>query len=341
VSELGKLKAELGNTVAHLERTERLLQASEREVKILQQENEKLHDIVLNQAGTQKVSDDEIVQHFLKIRQSLQKLARNSSFSLDGELVVLEAIEDNAMAEFYDEANWGHLSVRDRAYRVRAKIFEMLNCNILSNQSFGSSGIDSEGVIENGLQRLENSLKKRKRRCQPVEISSIITPMTQNDPELTILLYGLVDHDMIDDWRVATIRCVEECNDGDEETSFATAQRIFNFFAPILSRGFDEASEKRFDSHLIELCQDMYRLSMVMRSSRGGYKCRAVMQKSHRGQKFASIEDWAEAVAVDAGKDNEAGETVAYMLFGALVKYQQGKPMKVLEKAQVVLKREK
>lgn len=153
------------------------LQATRGQAEKLRGESERFRSIILGQAGAQKLSDQEVASGFVKLRQAVQKLARNPAYALD-KTPILPAIHLRRpeMEEFYDQLHWGSLSSKDRGFRMRAKIFEMLHDDILSLHCFGLDGFekdeangliggkrgerDSLGTVEPGLQRFERLLKE-------------------------------------------------------------------------------------------------------------------------------------------------------------------------------------
>jgi hypothetical protein len=78
---------------------------------------------------------------------------------------------------------------------------------------------------------------------------------------------------------------------------------------------------------------------MMMRKSKDKYIVETV--KSGTGVSLSATESKADAVAVEGGKNSEGSDEIAYTMFGALTKQgpAEDQPVKVLEKAQVVLRR--
>ncbi|KAK3326053.1 hypothetical protein B0H66DRAFT_530059 [Apodospora peruviana] len=298
------LRRRLDGAVAKLQRTEGQLRGAQDEIQKIRKESAVFRNIIMDQATTQKVSDYEVVQGFRDLYQSIQKLARSPSYALnDREAPDLAPHHQERadMVDFYGMAGWGGLSAKDRGLRMRAEFFRILYDRILANNCFGLDGFEKDKVAGHiaGLGTVEPGLQRFERLLKEKHISDSV----------------------IDSWRIATINCVEKCQ-VEEETSKATAREIFVFFEPLLSsRAFG--------------------LKITMRNSREGYACGLTEQEDCIRQRIllSAHESWVEAVAVEAGKDNEAGDEIAYALFGALFKLQGGKPAKVLEKAHVVLRK--
>ncbi|KAK3343435.1 hypothetical protein B0T25DRAFT_508243 [Lasiosphaeria hispida] len=317
------LQLELGSAHRQLQNTERQLQAAEEQVKKLRQEAATFRSIILEEAGTQKVSDEEVVSSFSKLRQATQKLSR--LFPLNDKPSLSDKHQERAeVTEFYNPARWGSLSTKDQGLLIRAKIFEILYDRILVGACFGLDGFeksmalerpgggregkrDPQGTIEPGLQRFERLLKEKNIRKSTIE-----------------------------DWRITTIRCAEKCQ-VKEETSKATASEILFLFEPLISKQIGPTEVQTLRSAITELCRDAFDLRMTMRMSKEGYACKMVNKKSGQRQSLSSNKYWVDAMAVEGSKNSEASDEIAYTLFGALVKCPDGRDGKVLEKGQVVL----
>jgi hypothetical protein len=89
----------------------------------------------------------------------------------------------------------------------------------------------------------------------------------------------------------------------------------------------------------VELCKDAFKLKMMMRKSKDTYLVERIGPEV--GLPLSALEDMVDPVSVEGGKSSESSDDILYTVFGALTKQPQGKdqPVKVLEKAQVVLKK--
>lgn len=138
------------------------------EVNKLRGKEAMFRTIILDQAGVQKISDDEILQGFLKLRQDIQKLSRSASYLVDTNPTITAAQQETtpSLTSFYREATWGQLGLVDRRLRMRAKIFDELHFHILGYNCFGLQGFQSDvgallGPVEPGLRRFEVILQDR------------------------------------------------------------------------------------------------------------------------------------------------------------------------------------
>jgi hypothetical protein len=78
---------------------------------------------------------------------------------------------------------------------------------------------------------------------------------------------------------------------------------------------------------------------MMMRKSKDKYVVEKIGVDA--GVSLSALESKADPVAVESGKNSERSDEIAYTMFGALTKQPEGEghPVKVLEKAQVVLRK--
>jgi hypothetical protein len=122
-------------------------------------------------------------------------------------------------------------------------------------------------------------------------------------------------------------------------TSAVAAASISSILAPLLSTHARTSEEEALRSNILELCKDAFRLKMMMRKSKDTYLVESIGPEV--GLSLSALEGKADPVSVEGGKNNEASDDIAYTVFGALTKQPQGKdqPVKVLEKAQVVLRK--
>ncbi|KAH6842400.1 hypothetical protein B0I37DRAFT_381842 [Chaetomium sp. MPI-CAGE-AT-0009] len=312
--ELDAAKRELGVAQRKAASMEGQLRENQEEVNKLRGKEAMFRTIILDQAGVQKISDDEVIQGFLKLRQDIQKLSHSSSYLVDSNPVFTTTQQDTMPASFYRESVWGTLSLGDRRLRMRANIFEELHFHILGYNCFGLDGFQADGAglvgpVESGLQRFEHGLRE----------------------------LG-VSESVLTDWRIATINCVE-LSGIEDMTSDRAATDIFSLLAPLLSKHVRPSEEEVLRSSILSLCKDAYKLRMMMRKSKDKY---AVEKIGLNGLILLSaLESKADSVAVEGGKNSEGSDEIAYTMFGALTKQPEGEgqPVKVLEKAQVVLKK--
>jgi hypothetical protein len=116
-------------------------------------------NMILGQAGVQQISDDDIRDRYLKLRQDIQKLSRSPSYSVDSN-PIMGIVPSAQQEEFYRASVWGQLGLGDRRHRMRARIFAELHFYILGYNCFGLRGVERDGgalmgAIEPGLRRFE------------------------------------------------------------------------------------------------------------------------------------------------------------------------------------------
>lgn len=290
----------------------------------------KFREIIVGKAGVQKVTDQEVICVFASLRQQVQALSRNSVYKLDVN-PRLPSKPTPRMRTFY--SHWkGALNVKDLAMRMRAEIFYMLDDRILSVRCFGlHEGDGSEeqlrgnDCVERYLQRFEEILEENK---------GLIPNLKQTRRRADLSIVG---DDAIAEWRISTLKQIDDLKlPGDY--SRQTAYHIFDLLAPVLHPKASKEEEDEVYKVILEVCRQAFNLRMMMRKSKEGYRC----ESPHIEDRFLSrIEPFADSFGVEGGKSDDQSDEIAYCLFGALVKDARhlGGEKKVLDKAQVILKR--
>jgi hypothetical protein len=138
------------------------LRENQKEVNKLRNKEAMFRNMILDQAGVLKISDDDIRDRHLKLRQDIQKLSRSPSYSVDSN-PIMSIPPSPQQEEFYRASVWGLLGVGDRRLRMRARIFTELHVYILGYNCFGLRGIERHGgalpgPLEPGLRRFEDFL---------------------------------------------------------------------------------------------------------------------------------------------------------------------------------------
>ena len=133
------------------------------DIKRLQEKEARFREIILGKAGTQKVSDQEVVIAFSTLRQQVQALVKNTNFNLDKKpLLPVNASEK--MKRFY--AFWrSHLPQKDLSLRTRSEVFSLLDQFILSRPLYGLKRADKTKETEN-CYHIEQSFGKFERLLQ-------------------------------------------------------------------------------------------------------------------------------------------------------------------------------
>ncbi len=128
------------------------LQEAHAKLAEAQEKETALRKMILDKAGTQRVSDEEVKVSFVAIRQKLQAIARSSAFDVE-QRPRITGYYDRKLVDFYEE--WESLTAKDRKSRLRAKIFGLLQEFILEQRDFGLSGYTTFVSVGNGLGRYE------------------------------------------------------------------------------------------------------------------------------------------------------------------------------------------
>lgn len=113
---------------------------------------------------------------------------------------------------------------------------------------------------------------------------------------------------------------------------------MFDFFQPLLVHR-DGQRQQQLKDMITTLCSDAFSLRMMMRKSKGGYRCE--IPGLDDTALVSQLRNLVDVHAVENGGPDDGSDEISYCLFGALTKHQEhiGENMIVLEKAQVVVKR--
>ncbi|KAK4450232.1 hypothetical protein QBC34DRAFT_461534 [Podospora aff. communis PSN243] len=323
--QLKEIEALLRQRDDQLERQEQTIRALHQERELLRHRESALRTIILDKAGIQKISDQEMVSRFARLCQRIQVIARLPAYRMDYVPESHELSDDCLQHEFFDDEVWGRLNPKERTNRVRAKMFAIIHSGILDYPLFGVEGLlmpasekaelrHSGRSLDSGLRRVENALLNQR-----------------------------VPGSLIDDWRILTIECVEKMKPQGyvSLTAGVVVGEIFDFFIPLLSKSLDLNEEEDLRSKLAELCNEAVELRMIMRRSKDRYTCE-IPGTAGWSHLASSCEDLVETLAVEGGRASQASDEIAYTLFGGLLKqpeFGEGGKM-VLEKAMVILKKQ-
>ncbi|OCL10016.1 hypothetical protein AOQ84DRAFT_274338, partial [Glonium stellatum] len=212
-----------------------------REVARLQQKETQFRDIILSSAGTQKITDQEVIQAFADLRQKVQQLASSSTFDL-ANIPAISSDWTQKMKNFY--AVCRPLRSRDVSNRLKARIFAILHQLILGEPYFG-------------LKR-ENHTTPRNGELWDIDVM---------DQELTLCA---VNAGAIADWRICTLNCIDLLKLPDEY-SHSVAATIENFFAPLIHKRATKSQRKEMEEKILEVSKKSVELRMMMQRSKEGY----------------------------------------------------------------------
>ncbi|KAG5928620.1 hypothetical protein E4U42_000335 [Claviceps africana] len=104
-------------------------------IKQLNEDKQKLREVILGNTARQKVSDDVIKQRFASIRQQIQVIANNSALDVNRPLPAYLVTRDPFEIDF--QQRYTLYSPADRTFLVRSKVYEIIYCWILGKDVFG------------------------------------------------------------------------------------------------------------------------------------------------------------------------------------------------------------
>ncbi|KEY71212.1 hypothetical protein S7711_10563 [Stachybotrys chartarum IBT 7711] len=322
-----QLELEKQNYAQQLAHAQEKLHHKLEDLKILEEKEFKFRNIILDKAGTQKIGDSEVITAFVNVRQRAQGIIQSTcfhNFVVDKSLLPSGNGRSDTVMRFYRTLD-GLTKKKDRLLRGRSIIFRLLLNNILDENCFGIYGINLHGQppiqpspgsvgVEAYLGDFENLLKD----------SGVPSP--------TIV-----------DWRIETLRCIGMIYAGQDGRVMQTAECIYDCLLPMIHSNVSRGQLDVLKDDIRQLCEDTFHLRMMMRQSKEDYSVwRHSRSRDSPEAKLSNITQYAEEYDVEDGKGNDRSDHVAYTLFGGLVKYPEyrGEGVVVLEKAQIVLKRE-
>ena len=135
-----ELEAEKKMYAAMLASTKGELHNAHLDVKRLQEKEARLRSIVLDKAGTQKISDGEIINNFTQLRQRVQTIVSSPIYLVD-KLKHSGPSGSHRLdsgSQLYNLWKSGlNLSTKDLSLRMRAELFRLLDMWILNCPLFG------------------------------------------------------------------------------------------------------------------------------------------------------------------------------------------------------------
>ncbi|KAG6068533.1 hypothetical protein E4U32_000358 [Claviceps aff. humidiphila group G2b] len=133
----------------------------------LDEDKRKLREVILGNALRHEVSDDEIRQRFVNIRQQIQAVVNSPAYDKTRDFTSDDA-EDDFDISWYQEYN--SYSLRDRVFVMRSAIYEIIRHYILSGDAFGLAAAgcvsplecNQEAELDQSLCDFEDLLRTRK-----------------------------------------------------------------------------------------------------------------------------------------------------------------------------------
>ncbi|EFY98457.1 chromosome segregation ATPase-like protein [Metarhizium robertsii] len=289
---------------SELQELQQMYNESRIEVDKLKKEKNDLRNVILGQAGTEKISDEEIKSKFTSIRQKIQAITYSKAFRLGRSISVPSQCHPE-VHKFWD--SWNTLSTNDRAFIMRGKIFRLVVDHVLGQKLFGISPTHSHD-----LQKIESSLKSLE----------------------TIMTCSQVPANAVVDWRHATMKAIEQTKISHDDCISEVESMILSYFNCLIPRDMDSATLQKLHHDVHNMCEEAYELRFLMRKSKDDYTCQGYSD----GINVHDYESALEVHGVLNGGDESS--RVAFTICGALIKSSGNGDMEpvVLERAHVVVK---
>ncbi|KID99883.1 hypothetical protein MAJ_04349, partial [Metarhizium majus ARSEF 297] len=274
------------------------------EVDRLKKDKMKLRNVILKQTGTEKISDEEMKKIFTSIRQKIQAIAHSKAFHLRQNVPVPPQYPPE-VHEFWD--CWNTLSITDRAFIMRGKIFKLVVDHVLEQNLFGISPTNGRDLekIESSLKALEKFMTRSK-----------------------------VPADAVVDWRHATMKAIEQTKINHDGCISELESMILHHFGCLIPRDVNNVTFQKLRDDIHNMCKEAYELRFLMRKSKDDYTCQGYSD----GINVHDYESALEVHGVLNGGDESS--RVAFTICGALIKSSENGDMEpvVLERAHVVVK---
>ncbi|ORY15234.1 hypothetical protein BCR34DRAFT_662103 [Clohesyomyces aquaticus] len=302
-SELRREVLELKRKIAHLERKE-----------------VEFRDIIISNATVQQVTDQDVIQAFSELRQTVQQLAKNPALDLaHSPLPPTPNGTDSNQADrhFYSKLRTLSLKPRDVGFRVRMRIWEILHTLVFTKTIFGLKVPLKDDEAED-LWKMEIHLGRF---------------------EQYLFESSKVHDNMIADWRVCTLQCVRTMEKAERYSDYV-AGKLEEGLEPLARKALKSQKAELFDK-ILEVCRKAVALKMLMQRSKEGYSVITLHIKEF--PLYSGVGHTAESMGVEGGKASDASDDIAYVLFGALTKRPNSinREGKVLLKAEVILKKKR
>ncbi|CZT10545.1 uncharacterized protein RCO7_07518 [Rhynchosporium graminicola] len=285
------------------------------EMTTLQEQTIALRGMLTKNGGHEgnQMDDNTIVRSFASIREQVQRIAHKFCPTKPFELTFSRSPTGQRL-EFFKF--WAAGNLPKRRNLMRAKIFEIIQDEILQRKNFGMDDF-FEGSGGNEKLDLERSLHR---------FETALMGLNPGSEAATA------------DWRVRTLHCASLLKLANSRAK-KTAALIQGYVDPLWSCSRPNEAEgasadvKHLAVLLERVCEEAFEFAMLLRSSRDSYRCELPARRSPLG------EDSEPQSREPSEGGSSTDQDIAYALAPALVKYPLTDPKKrlILEKAHVVV----
>ncbi|KAG6068536.1 hypothetical protein E4U32_000361 [Claviceps aff. humidiphila group G2b] len=277
-------------------------------------EDKKLRKVILGNALRLTISDDEMRERFVNIRQQIHTIVNNRAYDNTREFMPRDAAKDSMRSIHQRYNSYG---LRDRVLYLRSMVYQIIFHHILRVDAFGLAGSvpplecnqeAPEAVLDRALGIFEDLLRTRKA------------------------------NEVISDWRLATFKCIENFSAAlpPRDTSIARDE-IERFLLPLLNF---KLGPVKIRTEISQLCDDAFALWLLARKSGDRYQ----FDGPKIGTKYAKGFLGTEEVCGVIG-NGDASKYIEFSICGALTKKTGNEESKVtyyvLEPAHVMLEDKK
>ncbi|KUI61321.1 hypothetical protein VP1G_08475 [Cytospora mali] len=306
-----KLQSEAYTAEQHIERLTSEITAARRELSIERVNNQELKErlanlrLMLVPRSEDQVSDSEVQRKFTALRSLITRLVR-ATWAKRFKNNIDDMALSNGQREFFRHFTGADAQWKTLHNRLRFFVFYSLHQAMLGRSYY---------TLREGYKSIDSNLE------------SVEVFMREHLPE--------EGRGLLIDWRIATMKATEHFRDDKQYLPLAAKGQIWDFFSVLQTNG--PAAEEKGRQMLEQICTDAADLTLLMRKAKDHLYINGFFTTG--GELVSEYDSYIEEEASEAAGSTNKPQTIAYVLFGALVKNPKENPkdIRVLEKAQVVV----
>ncbi|KAG6317205.1 hypothetical protein E4U22_006428 [Claviceps purpurea] len=296
-------------------------------IQRLGDDRRKLREVIPGNALRHKISDDEIRQRFVNIRQQIQAVVNSPAYD-----TTREFRPDDAVSGYQLPINQRYNSYCpvDRVLFLRCIVYRLLWGYILSRDAFGLAGSvplpeSNQDAPEALLNRFLGASEDLLRTIKGAVVLYLLFSASShaNKP--------LVADPFSSDWTLATFKCTENFTAAIPRDKSTARDQIWRFLRPLIIYELDPVETRK---EINQLCDDAFALRLLTRVSGDRYS----FDDPGMGAKYCPERGVVKACGAVRG--SEVSNCEVFSICGALTKKtgnEESEVTYVLEPAHVML----
>ncbi|KAG6229157.1 hypothetical protein E4U26_000502 [Claviceps purpurea] len=252
--QLQKQKAESQGKIAELTKT----------IQRLGDDRRKLREVIPGNALRYKISDDEIRQRFVNIRQQIQAVVNSPAYDMTREFRPEDAVSGNQLPI---HQRYNSYCPVGRVLFLRCIVYRILWLFILSRDAFGLAGSvplpeSNQDAPEALLNRFLGASEDLLRSIKGAVVLYLLFSASShaNKP--------LVADPFSSDWTLATFKCTENFTAAIPRDRSTARDQIWRFLRPLVIYELDPVETRK---EINQLCDDAFALWLLTRVSGDRY----------------------------------------------------------------------